>query len=199
MAERYVTYVAFDEYTRSETTADAATKHTALDAATIAVDIALKRRVELVTAGAPGLTARVFTPTTSASDVLWLDDHTELSTLVEDGTTLTSGTHFNLKPDNALSEWGEAIPYDRAVKRSGVWLYDGPRPTVTVTARWGWSAIPPVIVEGCKVIGKAMLETRNYSQGIVVAIEGGAFGARETKVVKDMIGAYRSHKSWGIG
>jgi hypothetical protein len=84
------------------------------------------------------------------------------------------------------------------LRRSRSWYTDDVLATVTVTAAWGWAAIPPQVVEMCKLVGKAYLEGRDFSQGIVVLTETGAFGARETKLVKQAIKDYRSHKTWGI-
>jgi hypothetical protein len=197
VAEELVSYIDFDLYLRSTTVNDAPLKREALDAAHTATWNALGRRVVPVTAGAPGLTARVFRPA-PASRVLFLDDFTELTSIVENGVTLVVNTDFVLEPLNSLSASGETVPYDRARRRSTNWFTDDVLPTVTVTARWGWVAVPPQVVEMCKLIGKAYLEGRDFSQGIVVLTETGAFGARETKLVKQAIKDYRSHKTWGV-
>jgi hypothetical protein len=193
VAERNVTYADFDLYTRSETTVDASLKHAALDAATVAVDNALARKMIVAT----GATARVYCPDCNSQN-LWLHDFTTLTSIVENGTTLTNNTDFVLRPLNGLSDAEESVPYNQAVRYGTTWYTDGPKATITVTAAWGWAAIPPQVIEMTKLVGKAMLESRNFSLGVVALTETGAFGARETKVVRDTIDAYRSYRSLGI-
>jgi hypothetical protein len=193
VAEELVTYAEFDLYARTTTVEDASIKRDCLDAAHTATFNALGRRP--VVAGAS--TARVFRPD-SDSQVLWLDDFTTLTSIVENGTTLVVNTDFVLGPLNNLSPSGETVPYSYALRRSRSWYTDDVLATVTVTAAWGWAAIPPQVVEMCKLVGKAYLEGRDFSQGIVALTETGAFGARETKLVKDAIKDYRSHKTWGV-
>jgi hypothetical protein len=193
VAEELVTYTDFDLYTRSTTVVDASLKRDCLDAAHTATWNALSRRVTV--AGAA--TARVYRPACS-DRVLFLDDFTTLTSIVENGVTLTVNTDFVLEPLNNLSPSGETVPYDRALRRSTNWYTDDVVATVTVTAAWGWAAIPPQVVEMCKLIGKAYLEGRDFALGVVALTEGGAFGARETKLVMDAIKDYRSHKTWGI-
>jgi hypothetical protein len=193
VAEELVSYSDFDLYLRSTTVNDAPLKREALDAAHTATWNALGRRITV----AGSATARVFRPD-SDSRLLWLDDCTSVTSIVENGTTLTVNTDYVLEPLNNLSPSGETVPYYAALRRSTNWYADDVRATVTVTAAWGWTAIPPQVVEMCKLVGKAYLEGRNYALGVVALTEGGAFGVRETKLVKDAIKDYRSHKTWGI-
>jgi hypothetical protein len=193
VAEELVSYTDFDLYLRSTTVNDAPLKREALDAAHTATWNALGRRVTV--AGAA--TARVFRPA-CGSRVLFLDDFTTLTSLVENGVTLVVNTDFVLEPLNNLSASGETVPYDRARRRSTNWFTDDVVATVTVTAAWGWAAVPPQVVEMCKLVGKAYIEGRDFALGVVALTEGGAFGARETKLVKDAIKDYRSHKTWGV-
>jgi hypothetical protein len=195
VAEELVTYAEFDLYAHSTTVTDAGIKRDCLDAAHRATWNALGRSVTIATPLTP--TARVFRPA-PASRVLWLDDFTVLTSIVENGVTLAVNTDFVLEPLNNLSPSGETVPYDKARRRSTNWFTDDVLATVTVTAAWGWLAIPPQVVEMCKLVGKAYLEGRDFSQGIVALTETGAFGARETKLVKDAIKDYRSHKTWGV-
>lgn len=198
MTERYVSYIDFDLYTRSETTVDASLKHNALEAGFIAVDAMLVRRVELTGVGASA-TPRVFTPD-PYTDVLFIDDCSEITAVSDDGSALTLNTDVFAKPDNALFEWGESAPYDTLVRRSSTWRYDGPRPTVTVSAKWGWpgSTVPPMIIECAKIAGKAILEGREIKYGLVALAETGGVGERDAKIVVDTFRRYRGPRSWGL-
>lgn len=194
MAERYVSYVDFDQYVRSETNVDLALKHQCLDAAVIAVDNALKRRVEQTASDAVA-TARTYRP---EGRYVFLDDLSELESVVENGVTLTAGTDFVLEPLNGRSQSGEERPYDCAIRYDRCWYADWPKPTITVTAKWGWPSIPAPIVEMCKIIGKAYVDTRNTSLGIAALTESGAVSARDVKLVTDTIREYRAVRSIGI-
>lgn len=190
MAERNVTYADFDLYTRSETTLDASLKHAALDAATVAVDNALGRKMIVATTS----TQRVYMPT--CGSVLLIDDCTAIASVVANTTTLTLNTDYQPEPLNNLSYAGETVPY-YVLRRLGYyyagWDAYGGVPgaaNITVTATWGWAAIPPQVVEMTKIVGKAYLESRDFALGVIALTEGGAFGARETKLVMDAIRDY---------
>lgn len=193
---RNVSLADFKLYVRSETTIDESLYLSALLAGEEAVDIELGRKMVVVTAGAPGLTARVFRPT--GGNVLWLDDFTEMSTLVENGVTLVNGTDYVLEPFNNLSPAGVTVPYDRAVRYRANWYCDYPKATVTATARWGWASISSLVIEGTKIAGKAILEGRDIRHGLVALAESGGVSERDGLTIKRMVKAYRSHKSWGI-
>src|SRR5688572_15478483 len=85
------------------------------------VDSAHQRRFELAGTAA----ARVFRPA-ARSSTLWLDDFTTLTSIVENGTTLTVGSDFVLEPLNQRDGAGHTVPYDRAVRYNADWWYDGP-------------------------------------------------------------------------
>jgi hypothetical protein len=190
VAEELVTYAAFDLYTRSETTTDATIKHAALDAAHTATWNALGRKIVVATTA----TARVYMPT--CGSFLFIDDCTAITSVVANGATLTSGTDYQAEPLNSLSYGGETVPF-HVLRKLGYYYnrwdnyYSVPgAANITVTATWGWAAIPPQVAEMCKLIGKAYLESRDFALGVVALTEGGAFGARETKLVMDAIRDY---------
>ena len=58
--------------------------------------------------------------------------------------------------------------------------------TVTVTARWGWQAIPSMIQESCKIIAKDVLMQRNsdIGFGLVAVTDAGGVGTRENWIVR---------------
>lgn len=193
MAERYVTYADFDLYVRSETNVDVALKHQCLDAAVIAVDNALKRRVERTAEDAVD-EPRTYRP---EGHYLFIDDMSEVTSITENGVVLTAGTDFVLEPLNGRSQSGEPRPYDCAIRYGQCWHADWPKPTITVLGKPGWPSIPPPIVEMCKIIGKAYVDTRNTSLGIAALTESGAVSARDVKLVTETIREYKAVRSVG--
>lgn len=142
-------------------------------------------------------TARVYRPT-MYSDVLWIHDAASITSVVENGATLTAGTDYIVEPLNNLSAGGAWRPTDRLIRWSGPWYHDGPKPTVTVTAKWGWSTMPTGYLVPFCVCAKAYLEARDVALGLVGISETGGVGQREAKAVADFIRDYRGHASWGI-
>lgn len=194
---RYLPVATLKAWRRDETTANDDLITEAINAAETGIDNALKRKMIVVTAGAPGLSARVYAP--MASEVLFIDDCTEVTAVVENGTTLTVGTDYQLEPLNGLSEAGESMPYYRIKRHGRCWYTDDGKATVSVTARWGWSAIPPQVVESCKVIADEMLRNPDMRFGLVDISEAGGVGSRENATVKKMIADYRyAVRTFGI-
>jgi hypothetical protein len=195
---RYLPVATFKTWWKTEISAEDSLVEAAINAAELAIDNATGRKMIVVTSGAPGLTTRVYRPASCGSDVLWLDDFTELSALTENGSPLTSGTDFVLEPLNNLSTAGETVPYDRAIRYGRSWYVDPPKATVSVTARFGWAAIPYEVIESCKIIAADMLSNRDMRNGLVAITEAGGVGSRENLTVRNMIAKYRSSRSWGV-
>jgi hypothetical protein len=194
MPGRYLDEATLKEFVHSETVMDTALYTAAILAAEERVDDAHARRFAVASTA----TAKVFRPQSSYEDTLILPDFTTLTSIVENGRTLTVNTDFILYPLNNEDDAGHTVPYDSAVRYYMPWYYDGPKPTVTVTAAWGWASIPFLVVEACKIAAKAILEGRDLRGGLVGWVESGGISEREAKVVKDSIAAYRSHRSWGV-
>jgi hypothetical protein len=183
---RYLPTATFKTWWKTETTADDTLIEAAINAAEMAIDNALQRRM-IVASGAA--TERVFRPT--GSDVLYIDDCTEVTSIVENDVTLTSGTHFVLEPLNGLAATGEAWPYYRVARYGQCWYTDGPKATVAVTAKWGWAAIPYEVIESCKIVAADMLSNRDMRNGLVAITEAGGVGSRENRTVKEMVNKYQ--------
>lgn len=141
-------------------------------------------------------TARVFRPV-AGSDVLFIDDAAEITAVTENGATLTANTDYVAEPFNNKIN-GQYRPTDRLIRYGVAWYSDGPKATVSVTAKWGWTSIPPGLTFALYVCAKAYLQSRDVSFGLVAITEQGAAGERDGKAVKDFIDNYRNRGSWGI-
>lgn len=184
---RYVSTATFKQWWKTETTADDTLIEAAINAAELAIDNALQRKM-IVATGTDS--ARVYVPPTR-SQVLYIHDTVDVTTIVENAVTLTAGTDYQLEPLNGLAATGEARPYYRVRRLDRAWYWDGERATVTITADWGWAAIPFEVVESCKIIAADMLSNRDMRNGLVAITEAGGVGSRQNQTVRDMIAHYR--------
>lgn len=189
---RYVPVATFKQWWKDETSADDTLIEAAINAAETAIDNALQRRM-IVASGTTS--ARVFRPN-PCTPILYFDDAKTVTSIVENGVTLTSGTDFVLEPLNGLSTTGEAWPYYRALRYGRDWYTDGVKATVTITADWGWSAIPYEVIESCKIVAADMLSNRDMRNGLVAITEAGGVGSRQNQTVRDMVAKYRHPRAY---
>lgn len=194
---RYVTVEDMQAYARDETaTANYAHIEAALDAAEAELDNACQRRFEVAGVSA---TARVFVP--ASAELVRFHDCVAVSSIANRGTTVSAAS-YQLEPLNGLADSGEAWPYEQARLLSGLWDFGSSNDreaTVTVTARWGWVAIPPQIVQACKVLAKDIISNRDVRFGLVAVTEAAGIGARTNPIVASAIASYARVESWGIG
>lgn len=125
--------------------------------------------------------ARTFTPTTCERlDVPPIASTSGLAVTVDAyGTgsyseTYTSGTHFVLKPDGGYDGNGRAVPYDRlqTLPFYSFPIYD--RPSVQITALWGWATVPDEVKQACLMQSARIFRRRLTPEGFSA---GEAFGA----------------------
>jgi hypothetical protein len=141
--------------------------------------------------------ARTFVPK-PCSELLRVGDFTSLTSVVENGTTLTVSTHHQAEPVTRTNYAGMAIPYDSIRRLDNYWYHYGPRGTVVVTAAWGWTTIPVRIVEASKIITKDIVENRDARAGLINLGEAGLASARMNPTVRATIDKYRSVHSYGL-
>lgn len=191
-----ITVEDLKRYHKSETTEDEWLYQQAIAAAEQYLRDETGREIHAADATA---TERVYHPD-RWSDTLWIHDCSSITSVVENGATLTSGTDYIAMPLNNKSAAGAYMPTDRLVRYASTWYFDGPKSTVTVNAKWGWTtaSIPPGLKIALYVCAKAYIQTRKIEFGLVGVSEAGGVGERDAKAVKDFIDNYRGHGSWGI-
>ena len=189
---RYLTVEVFKQWARDEIDVDDALISQALLAAEQAIDNECHRRFQTAQAS----TVRSYPGT--GSDLLFVDDFTTITQIDENSVTLTAGDDYQLEPVNQLSAAGESIPYDCVRRLGKSWYRDGLKAVIDVTGTPGWLAIPPQVVEACKIVTKDVLTNRNVHHGVVAVTDVAGIAARENRTVQTMIKHYRSHRSWGI-
>lgn len=187
---RYLNVAVLKSYVQSSLQLADDLYEDAIASAEQTLDNACGRRFEKVGAAAVA-SARTFYPT--GSRWLRIDDCTEITVVLAGGATLTVNTEYSVEPLNGVSESGEPVPYNALYRSGGWWPYSsyGATSLVTVTAKWGWPAIPPQIVEACKIIAKDTFSQRDIKFGLVAVSEAGGVGTRENRIVRDAIRDYR--------
>lgn len=148
------------------------------------------------TAGAAS--ARSYVPGRGVN-VLRIHDCTTVTLVVENGVTVPAAA-YQLEPVNGLSISGETVPYTQIRLINGhAWYTDADSATVTVTATWGWPAIPARIEQAALIIAKEILVNRDEVKlGLVGFSDVGGVTARTNPIVRDTINHYRRAESWGL-
>ena len=188
----YVTQAAFDAYVGDEQgSATADIRAGALLAAERAVSEFCARNFTVAGASA---TARLYAP--SGGEVLRIHDCTEVSSIVVSGSTL-SASSYQLEP-YAVSWTGASEPYQQVRRLNDTWsILTSGEATVTVTAQWGWAAVPAEVAEATKIIGKDILQQR-HTVGNIAAV--GDFGGmvRLNTYVRQLLGPLRRVEAFGV-
>jgi hypothetical protein len=175
------------------TTPDSSLVTAALSSATTAIRGALARAIVLAGETA---TARVYAPRGTGS-LLSIHDAAAVTTVVDNGTTLTLGTDYQLEPLNGITRDGEYSPYTHLRRLSGWWTHDNDKATVTVTARWGWTTVPDRFDEAVKVLTSDILGAAETRNGIIAFADYGAVRARENPTVALLLNGL--HRAESIG
>lgn len=183
----------FKNYVRDQVSTDDATTQAALDAATVMVADFCQRDFAL----AGTATARSYTPPTSDTQVLRIHDCTTITSVVEDGATLSAGA-YQAEPVNLVSWSGLTRPIEQLRRYGTPWFYNQGRSTVVVTATWGWSAVPASVVDATKIIAKDILVQRNNNSGVAGFGEFGAVRVRMNPIAIDLLRPLRRVEAFGV-
>ncbi len=188
----YVTQAEFDAYVSDERgAATAPLRAGALLAAERAVSEFCARSFAVAGASA---TARPYAP--SGTPVLRIHDCTEVTSIVEDGATLAS-TAYQLEP-YAVSWSGASEPYRQVRRIDNDWVISTPgEASITVTAKWGWAAVPAEVAEATKIIGKDILQQR-HTVGNIAAVGDFGGSVRLNTYVRQLLGPLRRAEAFGI-
>lgn len=192
-----LTLPVFEDYIRNKVGAeDSAFTAGSLAAAEAALNSICQR--QWVAATGPA-TAKVYVP--SYAYVQPIHDCTAVTSVVVDGATIDPNS-YQLQPLNSVGWDGTSLPYDGIFRLSGgVWFPSTwGKATMTVTATWGWAAIPAQITEACKILAKSIIEVRNARGGVLNMTDFGAVRVpRDIAVqVRSLINPFRRVEAFGI-
>lgn len=176
-------------------TADDTLLEEAVESASREIDKHCGRRFYLDAAA----TARTYYP--DNCDKVTVDDFYETGSLVvktdggDDGTyetTLTLNTDFFLKPLDGVVDGESGWPYNKlittTVGRFPVW---GRRPSVQVTAKWGWAAIPRPVVQACLIMAQANYKLKDAAFGAAGVGDLGIVTVRQVPAAVTKLAPYR--------
>jgi len=139
--------------------------------------------------------ARTFRPEPH-SRRLSINDCTTITSVVEDGATLTVNVDFVAEPLNNRDEVGRTVPYTQLARYNAYWITDDVLATVTVTAAWGWAAQPAGAIEACKMLAKDLMLARELRGDIASFGEFGAVRLRENRQIASLLEPLRRFESW---
>lgn len=195
---RYLTVETFQAWARDDITADTNLIEIAINTSEEWLDDKAGRSLVLVD-GDTVATARKFRPE-HCVETLVIPDCAEITSVVENGTTLTVDVDYQAEPfDNLDPSSQQYRPFDTLTRLDRYWYTNGRRPTVTVTGKWGWAEIPAVVVTACEILTNDWLQNRNVSLGVVGSTsEGFSIGVRQNPNVLSAIRTIRGPKSWGL-
>ena len=118
--------------------------------------------------------------------------------IVNDGTTLAAADYqLEVLPGdvNAVGMDGRTRPYQYIRRLSGTWdIPSDGEATISIAARWGWSAVPAEVTAATKLLARDYLLARDTGFGIV---QVGEFSRRVAAngVVHELLGPLRRGES----
>lgn len=130
--------------------------------------------------------ARVYVP--GPTSILRIHDCATITSVVENGATLTAGVHYQAEPLNNLDGSGDYRPFDQLRRASGLCWYESSTgfATVTVTAAWGWTTIPARVVEAVKILTKDIIDHRDVKFGLAGVTDFGGVRTRQAAIISDL-------------
>lgn len=139
-------------------------------------------------------TARLYVP--QSCEIVRVHDFCTLTDLVisNNGTVLTSD-QYQLEPVNGYDVTG--FPYEQIRLLSGAWSIQGAKATVSVTARWGWTACPSAAGSAVKLIGKDYITGRTSKFGFTETSIGAVQGGRNWLAL-NALASLRRVESFGL-
>ncbi len=188
---RYLDVATFKQWAHDDVNVDDNLIKRAILAAEELIDQRASRELQVVTASTSA-TSRSKVPDVG-SNILPIWDADEITIVVENGTTLTEGTHYQLEPVGQRSQTtGAYRPYSKIRRLYGCWYTDDGKATVTITGKWGWAeaSFPNLVIEACTSVAQDWLANRGTHHGITgVTGDGFAIGMRSNKLVEAALSA----------
>jgi hypothetical protein len=168
----YVEAQELTDYLRSTVTADEVDIAAANLAAESAVNDHCQRFFTVPTAA----TTRTFVPTDHYTmTVPDIANATDL-VIVDNGVTL-SASEYQLEVSPGITSIvgldGRTRPYTLIRRMTGMWHIDSNgNDTLSITARWGWPAVPPEVPQATKLLARDLLMARDTAFGIMQTGDG---------------------------
>ena len=131
----------------------------------------------------------------SATEILRIHDCTTVTLVTTDGTTVAA-TEYQTEPLNLLSWSGATRPIEQIRRLLSIWPVSTGGATISVTATWGWSAVPADVKQATRLIAKELLAERN--DGSEQPNSAQAAQARLNPYVRQLLNPLRRVEAFGI-
>lgn len=143
--------------------------------------------------------ARLYVPTNDRQNVLTIHDCVSISTIVDDGSALAA-SDWQAEPINGLLASGDTSPYTQVRLLAGAyWAFDANRATVSVTADWGWTALPDRYTNAVLILTADIVDQRALQNGVLGFTEYAGIRVRANPMVSSLLRKLRRAEAWGIG
>lgn len=146
---------------------------------------------------AGSVSARVYYPLSRF--LVFVDDFSTTTGLIieldtdDDGVyeTIAVDTDFQNEPLNGIRDGETGWPYWRIRAVESAYFTNGRRPSVKVTARWGWAAIPAPVKEATLALAEETFKMKDSPYGIAGMGEFGFVRVRENPKIVSLLKDYR--------
>lgn len=106
--------------------------------------------------------------------------------------TAWSATDYDLEPLNGVVDGEPGWPYRKVRAVNSRWFPCGRRPTVQITAQWGWAAVPEDVHEACLISAVEMFKLKDAPFGVGGYTDFGIMRVRDNPFVARMLGRYQT-------
>jgi len=104
-----------------------------------------------------------------------------------------SAADYQLEPLNGIVSGQSGWPYRRITAMNRWFPTCSKRPSVQVTARWGWTAVPPPVKEACLIMAAEVFKLADAPFGVAGFGEFGAVRVRMNTRAQTLLAPYRLH------
>jgi len=110
--------------------------------------------------------------------------------------TVIASSNYQLEPLNGIFDGTPGWPYYRirAIQTwypLPLWSIGDPRTSIQVTARWGWAAVPPPVVEACLIIAEELFKVKDSVFGVAGFDSNGAVRVRDNPKAGSLLMRYQ--------
>jgi hypothetical protein len=141
--------------------------------------------------------ARVYYPLTSRKvlvDDFWTTTGQVLETDTDDDgayETVWAATDYINMPLNGVRDGVSGWPYWEIKAVESEYFYNGHRPSVQLTARWGWQSVPAPVKEASLALAEEIFKMKDSPYGIAGFGEFGFVRVRENPKIISLLMSYR--------
>jgi hypothetical protein len=133
----------------------------------------------------------------SGTELLDIDDASTVTAVTYNGVTVDP-SGYQLEPFNTIGLYGVVEPYNSIRRYFGWWdTFNQGQAIVGVTGTFGWVAVPPAVVEACKIQAKDILSHRDIAFGIA-GFADYAMKVRQNPQVLGLLAPFRRVRAFGI-